>query len=147
MALCIVPVLGRQNHAFQSSDSKSAAMPAEFMSMIAFFGGALIAMMSSGKLVGQAVRTQQDIAKRGVPARATVLRLWQPPLQGAFVRIYFEFQPDGAGQPIRTCHVDRRGTDEPSASLPQIGAQVAIRYLPDDPAHAVIVRLVSRLAR
>jgi hypothetical protein len=122
-------------------------MPAEYMPLIAFLAGALIVMISSARFVGQGIRMQQEIAKRGVAAQATVVKLWQPPVTGAFVRIYFEFQPDGAESPVRTCHVDRRSADELSASLPQVGAHVTVRYLPDNPAHAVIVKLVSRLAR
>lgn len=111
--------------------------------MIAFVGGAIIAMMLSMKSMGRAVRLQQDILAKGVPARGTVTSLWQPPLTGAFTRIYFEFWPSGGENPVRACHVDRRG-GEWIASLPQIGTDVAIRYLPDDPARAVIVKLVAR---
>jgi len=119
-------------------------MPADYM--IAFFGGAIIAMIGSMKAVDRGVRLQQDILTRGILAQATVIRLWQPALS-AFARIYFEFRPGGAEQPIRTCHVDRRSAAELAASLPQIGANVAVRYLPENPSHAVIVKLVSRFAK
>jgi len=119
-------------------------MPADHI--IAFAGGAIIAMILGMKSMSRAVRRQQDILANGILARATVTRLWQPPLTGTFTRIYFEFWPDGGEHPVRTCHVDRRSAGEWIASLPQIGADVAVRYLPDDPAQAVIVKLVSKLA-
>jgi hypothetical protein len=112
--------------------------------MIAFVGGGIIAMMLSMKSMGRAVRLQQDILAKGVLTRGTVTSLWQPPLTGAFTRIYFEFWPSGGENPVRACHVDRRGGGEWIASLPQIGTAVAIRYLPEDPARAVIVKLVAR---
>jgi hypothetical protein len=119
-------------------------MPIEHM--IVFFGGALIAMILSMKSYGRGVRLQQDILARGILTQARVVHLWQPPLTGAFTRIYFEFAPGDAEPVIRTCHIDRRGSGDWNASLPHIGAEVAVRYLPGDPAQAVIVKLVSRLA-
>lgn len=115
-------------------------------SLIVFLGGAIIALICSMQSVTRAVLRQQRILKQGILARGTVTRLWQPPLQGAFARIYFEFQPGGAHQPIRTCHVDRRAGDL-AASLPRVGADVAVRYLPENPSQAVIVKLVSRFVR
>ena len=114
--------------------------------MIAFVGGAIIAMMLSTKSMSRAVRRQQDILAKGILARGTVTRLWQPPLTGAFTRIYFEFWPSDGEHPVQTCHVDRRSANDWIASLPQIGADVAVRYLPDNPSQAVIVKLVSKLA-
>ena len=119
-------------------------MPMNYM--IAFFGGAIIAMILSMKSTRRSQRLQQDILAQGILAQGTVVDLWQPPLTGASPRIYFEFCPSGAEYPIRTCHVDRRGCGEWIASLPQIGAEVAVRYLPNDPSQAVIVKLVSRFA-
>ena len=117
-------------------------MSAEYL--IAFLGGSIIAMICSMQSVGRAVLRQQHILAKGALARGTVIRLWQPPLQGTFARIYFEFQPGGAERPIRTWHVDRRSCEDWAASLPSIGADVAVRYLPENPSQAVIVKLVSR---
>jgi hypothetical protein len=121
-------------------------MPVEYM--IALCGGAIITMIGSMKVVDRSLRLQQDILVRGILAQATVTHLWRPPavLRGVFARISFEFRPGGAEHPIRTCHVDRRG-GEWAASLPQIGANVAVRYLPEKPSQAVIVKLVSRSAK
>ena len=119
-------------------------MPADYM--IAFVGGAIITLILSMNSMSRAVRRQQDILARGALTRGTVTRLWQPPLTGAFTRIYFEFRPEGAELAVNGCHVDRRSSADWIASLPQIGAEVAVRYLPDNPAQAVIVKLVSRVA-
>lgn len=117
------------------------------MSAIAFLSGALVAMVASCTSVSRAVQMQQSILKRGLAAQGKILRMWRPPVFGAFTRIYFEFQPDGEGPAVRTCHVDRRTAAELMASLPAVGAQVAVRYLPEDPRQAVIARLVSRMGR
>jgi hypothetical protein len=122
-------------------------MPAEFVSAIAFLSGALVAMIASCKSVSRGVQLQQEILKRGVLAQGKVVRLWRPPLFGAFTRIYFEFEPNGAEQAVRSCHVDRRSSAELAASLPAVGSSVGVRYLPENPAQAVIAKLVSRFVR
>lgn len=119
-------------------------MPAEYLSAIAFLSGALVAMIASCKSVSSGVQLQQQILKRGALAQARVLRLWKPPVFGAFTRIYFEFEPEGVQGPVRSCHVDRRNLGELAASLPAVGATVSIRYLSENPTKAVIAKLVSR---
>lgn len=119
-------------------------MPAEFMSAIAFLSGALVAMIASCKSVSRGVQLQQEIIKKGVLAQARVVGLWRPPVFGAFTRIYFEFEPEGAPGAVRTCHVDRRRYGELAASLPAVGATVNVRYLRENPTQAVIAKLVSR---
>lgn len=122
-------------------------MPADFMSAVAFLMGALVAMIASCQAVSAGARLQQEILKRGATAQGRVLRVWRPPLLGAFTRVYFEFEPAGARGLVQGCHVDRRPVGELAASLPAVGASVGIRYLPDSPSRAVIAKLVSRLAR
>ena len=119
-------------------------MQPEFMSAIAFLGGALVAMVASCQAVSKAAKLQQEILKRGAAAQGRILRVWRPPLFGAFTRVYFEFEPVGAKGAVQTCHVDRRAADELMASLPSVGASVGVRYLPESPAKAVIAKLVSR---
>jgi hypothetical protein len=111
--------------------------------LIAFFGGGIITLILSMKSMSRNVRLQQEVLARGMLVQGRVVGSWQPPL-GAFTRIYFEFQPREAERSIRSCHVDRRGADECVASLPHVGANVAVRYLPEKPSRAVIVKLVSR---
>jgi hypothetical protein len=119
-------------------------MPAEFMSAFAFLAGALVAMVGSCLHVSRGAQLQQEILKRGAQAQGRILRIWRPPVFGAFTRVYFEFQTEGGPTVVQTCHVDRRRTGETAASLPAIGAQVGIRYLPESPSRAVIAKLVSR---
>ena len=122
-------------------------MPAEYISAIAFLSGALVAMIASCKSVSRAVQLQQEILKRGLAAQGRIVRLWRPPVFGAFTRIYFEFEPEGAAGALVTCHVDRRSLGELSASLPAVGSAVAVRYLRENPTRAVIAKLVSRFMR
>lgn len=119
-------------------------MTAELMPIIAFLSGAMAAAVLSCLSASRAAKQQLDILKRGHAANGRVLHIWRPKLYGAFTRIYFEFEPAGTDGPIRGCHVDRRVAGEPMASLPAVGATVAVRYLPDSPRQAVIARLVSR---
>jgi len=115
-----------------------------FLQAASFLAGVLAAMIASCKLSTRAAQSAQEIVKRGIAAQGRVLRIWQPPLMGSFARVYFEFHPEGHDRALRCCHVDRRSADDPVASLPAVGASVAIRYLPENPARAVIARLVSR---
>lgn len=119
-------------------------MPAEFMSAIAFLAGALIAMIASCQSVTKGMQLQQEILKRGAAAQGRILRVWRPPVFGAFTRVYFEFEPIERGAPVQTCHIDRRSLGETRASLPAVGSNVNVRYLPEQPTRAVIAKLVSR---
>ena len=118
-------------------------MPAEFGSVIAFLGGALFAAIVSSSSVALGAQLQQEILKRGAMAQGRILRVWRPPLFGAFTRVYFEFQPQDAPQSVQTCHIDRR-LGESLASLPAVGTTVRVKYLPERPTRAVIAKLVSR---
>lgn len=119
-------------------------MSAELMPIIAFVSGAMVAALWSSLTISRALRQQQEILKRGLIAHGRILHIWRPKLQGAFPRIYFEFEPTGMENTVRGCHVDRRSAAEPIASLPAVGTTVSVRYLPERPHQAVIARLVSR---
>lgn len=120
-------------------------MAPQFVSAIAFLAGSLVAMVASALAAMKGSRLQQQILKSGASAQGRILRVWRPPLLGAFTRVYFEFQPAEAGGAVRTCHIDRR-RGEAKASLPAVGAHVGVRYLPQSPSKAVIAKLVSRFA-
>ncbi|HKE95507.1 MAG TPA: DUF3592 domain-containing protein [Povalibacter sp.] len=119
-------------------------MPIELPSLIAFCGGVLLAMILSGKLALRGMLASQQILKHGEMAEGTIVGVWRPPVAGSFPRVYFEFHPQGATQPVRCCHVDRRSLSGEVTSLPAVGARVTVRYLPENPGRAVIARLVSR---
>jgi hypothetical protein len=119
-------------------------MLTQYMSALAFLAGALVAMIASCMAVTRGAQLQQEILKRGIAAQGRILRIWRPPLFGAFTRVYFEFQPEDSAGAVRGCHIDRRSAAELMASLPAVGALVNVRYLPDQPSQAVIARLVSR---
>ena len=71
-------------------------MPAEYSSALAFLAGALVAMIASVRSVTLGAQLQQEILKRGAIAQGRILRIWRPPVFGAFTRVYFEFQPHEA---------------------------------------------------
>jgi hypothetical protein len=118
-------------------------MPETYVPAIAFLIGALVAMIASSRSVTLGAQLQQEILKRGLLAQGRVLRIWRPPVFGAFTRVYFEFQPERAPVSVQTCHVDRR-MGESLASLPAVGSWVRVKYLPERPSRAVIAKLVSR---
>jgi hypothetical protein len=118
-------------------------MPAEYISAIAFLAGALVAMIASVRSVALGAQLQQEILKRGAIAQGRILRIWRPPVFGAFTRVYFEFQPHELPESVQTCHVDRRA-GEWTASMPAVGSWVRVKYLPERPSRAVIAKLVSR---
>lgn len=113
-------------------------------SLIAFCGGVALAMIVSGKVALSGLLASQQIARDGRVAQGTVVRVWRPPVAGSFPRIYFEFTPEGSEQTFRCVHTDRRVLSGEFTSLPAVGSQVSVRYLPEDPRRAVIARLVSR---
>jgi hypothetical protein len=121
-------------------------MFADLPSMIGFAAGALAALIISSRAALKGMQTAQEIVKRGQLAEGKVLHVWRPPIAGSFARVYFEFEPKGHGRAIQCCHVDRRMSGGRAASLPAAGASVAVRYLPENPARAVIAKLVSRFS-
>ena len=118
-------------------------MPAQYVPALAFLFGALVALVASSLSVTLGGQLQQEILKRGAVAQGRILRIWRPPLFGAFTRVYFEFQPVDMRASVLTCHVDRR-MGESTASLPAVGTVVRVKYLPERPSRAVIAKLVSR---
>jgi hypothetical protein len=119
----------------------------EFMSVAAFIGGAVWSVFASQRVDAKAVDEQRDILKRGAQAQARIVKVWRPPLIGSFPRLYFEFEPEGSVGTVRCCHVHREAHEGFVASLPAIGTTVSVRYLPENPAQAVIAKFVSRWAR
>jgi hypothetical protein len=122
-------------------------MPFEFMSVAAFIGGAVFSMFATTRSDTRGLQSQQEILKRGQRVDGRVTKVWRPPLMGSFPRVYFEFQLPGAEQVVQCCHIDRRPLAGFVSSLPAIGTSVAVCYLPENPAHAVIAKLVSRWVR
>lgn len=122
-------------------------MPMEILSVAAFLGGAVLSVMASSKADAKGLELQQHVLKRGEQVQGRVTNVWRPPLTGSFPRVYFEFEPAGSGQVVQGCHIDRRLLGGYRSSLPAIGTDVAVRYLPENPAHAVIAKLVSRWSR
>ena len=122
-------------------------MPMELMSVAAFIGGAVWSLFASQRFDLKGIELQRDILKRGAHAQGLIVKVWRPPLMGSFPRVYFEFEPDGLGRKVRGCHVHRGAHEGFVASLPAVGTAVAVRYLPENPAQAVIAKLVSRWAR
>jgi hypothetical protein len=112
-------------------------------SLLALISGAALSLVVSVHIAAQRTAQQQQIVRSGTAAEGRIVRIWQPPLQGSFPRIYFEYTPHGASRPIVCCHIDRRSADEFRASLPAVGASVRVRYLPQRPYQAVIAKLVD----
>lgn len=120
-------------------------MPEYIVPALTFLLGFIFAMRTSQRVTDKASQLQRDIAKRGHSTSGRVVKVWQPPLMGSFARIYFEFEPEGLSRVVRCCHIDRRAAGT-KASLPAPGASVVVYYLPENPAQAVIAKLVSRFA-
>lgn len=117
------------------------------VALFSFGVGVVFALIFAHVFAEQQMRRQDEIAKRGQTTMGKIVGVWRPPLAGSFTRLYIEFEPLGASQLVRACHIDRRSADDLSASLPAVGTYVNVRYLPDRPTEAVIAKLVSRFQR
>lgn len=117
------------------------------MSVAAFIGGAVWSLFAAQKSDAKGMDEQRAILQQGAPAQGRIVKVWRPPLMGSYPRIYFEFEPEGASGAVRCCHIHRGAHEGFTASLPAVGATVSIRYLPENPARAVIAKLVSRWTR
>jgi hypothetical protein len=134
-------------HPAGAKPSGDLNMAIEFMSVAAFIGGAVLSVFASSRSDAKGLQSQQEILKRGEQVQGRITKVWRPPLMGSFARVHFEFQPSGSTQTIQSCHIDRRPFAGFIASLPAAGTAVAVYYLPENPAHAVIAKLVSRWVR
>jgi hypothetical protein len=90
-------------------------------------------------------RRQHDIASRGECCEGKVIAVQRPFMMDTSTRLYFEFAPPGAPDPVRCCHVEHRAAGDLPASLPAAGTSVTVHYLPEQPHRAVIGKLVSTL--
>ena len=87
---------------------------------------------------------QRRIAHAGEPCFGRVVAIQRPFMLDDCTRLYFDFTPSGAQQPVRACHVARASKEDDSPNpLPAQGSIVAIRYLPERPQRAVIGKLVA----
>jgi hypothetical protein len=116
----------------------------EMAPSLALFITSFISLILSFRFVAAHSAQQQDIVRRGKAANGRVIEIGRPLPGGSFARIYFEYEPVLGVAPVRCCHVDRRLPGQVYASLPAVGTQVGVRYLPEKPTRAVIARLVSR---
>ena len=87
-------------------------------------------------------RRQFDIVERGDSCKGVVVGVQRPFLLDSCTRLYFEFAPPGASTPVRCCHIHRHAAHERALALPTTGSEVTVRYLPEQPAYAVIGQLV-----
>ena len=114
----------------------------QFLLPSAFLFGLLLWLtMKHVIAVHQSVK-QLQIATYGVACEGKVVAIQRPFVLDDCTRLYFDYVPVGADQPLRACHIARRGEDTLSASFPAAGSVVSVRYLPEKPRHAVIRKLV-----
>ena len=85
---------------------------------------------------------QRTIAHAGATCLGKVVAVQRPFMLDNATRLYFDFTPDGTTEPVRACHIARAVDDATPRSLPNLGATVTIRYLPEHPERAVIGKLV-----
>jgi len=83
---------------------------------------------------------QRVIAQRGLSCEGRVVAIQRPFMLDDCTRLYVDFQPPGAAEPVRVCHVDRGGA---VAEFLATGSIVTVRYMPQRPRHAVIGKPVS----
>ncbi len=95
-------------------------------------------------IVARLEESQRRIAHAGESCFGRVVAIQRPFMLDDCTRLYFDFTPSGAQEPIRACHVARAAAESESPRpLPAQGAIVAIRYLPERPQRAVIGKLVT----
>jgi hypothetical protein len=85
---------------------------------------------------------QRHVAAIGIACQGRVVAIQRPFMLDDCTRLYIDFLPDGANQPVRACHVERSESTERPRALPAEGTVVTVRYLPHRPQQAVIGQLV-----
>jgi hypothetical protein len=113
-------------------------MSLDTVTPILYLFSGLLVMLGFHLVVQYRLRVQQEIIRRGTCIDGKVTAI----CGGATKRVYFEFSPPGSELPLQCCHIDRLES-RTLTSLPTPGTLVQIRYLPENPRHAVITRVSS----
>jgi hypothetical protein len=90
--------------------------------------------------LSRAARVQQDILERGAEVRGCIVAINRPLFAGGTAEVYFTFDT-AHGPELHSCAITPGTLRE---SIPAIGTPITIRYLPEDPAQALIPQLVRR---
>lgn len=113
-------------------------MPNELMLAVGLLTALALWMTLQHAWVMRQTLRQRRIAEVGVCCQGRVVAIQRPFMLDDCTRLYFDFVPVGAEEPVRGCHIARGSQDEPGRPLPSQGTLVTVRYLPAQPRLALI---------
>ena len=111
-----------------------------------------LVLIMLGSLSVQWWRTRQlnlnaELFERGAATRGKVVAINHPIGLPHETHVYFTYEVHGVGAVLQSCSIDLRALRQHHAiAIPNVGAEVQVRYLPEAPNHAVIAQLGPCLA-
>lgn len=122
-------------------------MPIEIVAAVSFLMCTVIALIAAQWWRARQNSLELELMKRGAVATGKVVAINRPIGSPHETHVYFSFDPTGTRPVLRSCCVDMRALRQQHAvEFPAVGTQVSVRYLPEDPEHAVIAQLLPCLA-
>lgn len=122
-------------------------MPAEIVAAVALLMCVMIGSISAQWRRARQSSLRVELFQRGAVATGKVVAINRPIGLPHETHVYFTFEAPGMGSLLQSCCIDMRALREQHAvNIPNVGAQVAIRYLPEAPSHAVITQLAPCIA-
>lgn len=122
-------------------------MPAEIVAVVT-----LLMCVMIGSILMQWLRARQEtlrleLFQRGALATGKVVAINRPIGLPHETHVYFTYEAPGAGSLLQSCRIDMHALREQHAvNIPNVGAEVIVRYLPEAPSHAVIAQLAPCIA-
>jgi hypothetical protein len=121
-------------------------VPSEIIAALTFLACAVAAMLLSQWRRKRDTTLEQRVLKHGTVTMGKIIAINRPIGSRNETEVYFSFDLPGSGSFLRSCCIDLRALKEQSVLFPSVGAQVSVRYLPEDPQCAVIPQLAPCLS-
>ena len=122
-------------------------MPAEIVAAVMLLMCVMVGSISAQWWRARQSSLRVELSHRGVTLTGRVVAINRPIGLPHETHVYFTYEPPGAGSLLQSCCVDMRALREQHAvEIPNVGAAVAVRYLPEAPTRAVITQLLPCIA-
>ena len=122
-------------------------MPAEIVAAVTLLMGVMVVSISTQWWRARQSSLKLELAQRGAMTTGTVVAINRPIGLPHERHVYFTYEPPGVGPQLHSCCVDLRVLrEQPAVDMPNVGAAVVVRYLPEAPSHAVIPQLAPCIA-
>lgn len=121
-------------------------MPAEIVAAVTLLMCVMIGTISAQWWRSRQSSMQLELFQRGVQTTGRVVAINRPIGLPYETHVYFTFDTPSRRSRLQSCCIDMRLLREQhGVTIPNVGAEVVVRYLPEAPTHAVVAQLIPCL--